>query len=118
MDLFDKKDPEIHFMDLAQLKQTSSAETFVSELQRVAVMVSDISKSRLIMLFTEAPTYPLRVWVEAYMPITLQDAISRTQYLQNFVPKRKPPQNPPTRQKTSKIQFPRRNTWMRRHNEI
>ena len=46
MERFDKKDPEIHFRDLAQLKQTDSAETFISEFQRVSVMVSDISESR------------------------------------------------------------------------
>ena len=57
-------------------------------------MVSDISKSRLIMLFTEALFEPLRGWVKAYKPITLQDAISRTRDLQDFVPKNKLPQKP------------------------
>ena len=55
-------------------------------------MVSDISKSWLIMLFTEALSEPLRGWVKAYMPITLQDAISRTLDLQDSVPKNKQPQ--------------------------
>ena len=89
MDRFDKEDPEIHFRELAQLKQTGSAETFISEFQRVAVMVSDISKSRLIMLFTEALSEPHSGWVKAYMPVTLQDDISRTLYLQDSVPKNK-----------------------------
>ena len=51
---FDRKDPEVHFRELAQLKQTGSADAFISEFQRIAVMVTDISESRLIMLFTEA----------------------------------------------------------------
>ena len=55
-------------------------------------MVSDISESWLIMLFTEALSKPLRGWVKAYRPITLQDAISRTLDLQDFVPKNKQPQ--------------------------
>ena len=32
---FDRKDPEIHFRELAQLKQTGSAEAFISEFQRI-----------------------------------------------------------------------------------
>ena len=46
---FDRKDPEVHFRELAQLKQASSEDAFISEFQRIAVMVTDISKSRLIM---------------------------------------------------------------------
>ena len=57
-------------------------------------MVSDMSESRLIMLFIEALAEPLCGWVKAYKPITLQDAISRTRYLQYSVPKNKPPQKP------------------------
>jgi hypothetical protein len=75
MDKFDKKDPEIHFRDLAQLRQTGTAEAFVTEFQRVAVAVTDISEPGLIMLFTEGLIEPLRGWVKAYRPPTLQDAI-------------------------------------------
>ena len=57
-------------------------------------MVSDMSESRMIMLFMEALDEPLRGWVKAYTPITLQDAISRTRDLQDSVPKNKPPQKP------------------------
>ena len=56
---FDRKDLEVHFRELEQLKQTGSAYAFISEFQRIAVMVIDISEIRLIMLFTEALTEPL-----------------------------------------------------------
>ena len=102
MDHFYKKDPEIHFKDLAQLKQTGSAKTFISEFQRISVMVSDISKSQLIMVFTEALSKPLRGWVKAYRPITLQDAISRTLDLQDSMLKNKQPQKLPVSRKTRK----------------
>ena len=92
MECFDKKDPKIHFRDLAQLKQIGNSEAFVSEFQRLAVMVSNISKSRLIIQITEALSEALRGWVKAYRPITLQDAISRTLDLQDSVPKNKQPQ--------------------------
>ena len=91
MERFDRKDPEIHFRDLAQLKQTSSVKAFISEFQRVVVMVSDVSESRLIMLFTEALTEPLRGWVKVYKPSTLQDAISRARDLQDLVSKNRFP---------------------------
>jgi hypothetical protein len=53
------------------------------------VAVIDISEPRLIMLFTEGLTEPLRGWVKAYKPPTLQDSILRTRDLANSVPKTK-----------------------------
>jgi hypothetical protein len=88
MDRFDRKDPEIHFRYLAQLRQTRIAEAFITEFQRVVVAVTDISKPRLIMLFTGL-SEPLRGWVKAYKPPTLQDAILRTRDLADSVPKTK-----------------------------
>jgi hypothetical protein len=78
MDRFDRRDPKIHFMDLAQLRQTGTKKAFITKFQRVAVAVTDISEPRLIMLFTEGLTEPLRGWVKAYRTHTLQDAILRT----------------------------------------
>ena len=78
---FDQKDPEVHFRELAHLKQTGSADAFILEFQRITIMVTDISESKLIMLFTEALIEPLRGWVKYYRPTTLADAIRRTRYL-------------------------------------
>jgi hypothetical protein len=89
MDRFDRKDPEIHFRDLAQLRQTGTTKAFITKFQQVAVAMTDISETRLIMLFTEGLTEPLRGWVKAYRPPTLQDAILRTRDLADSVPKTK-----------------------------
>jgi hypothetical protein len=89
MDMFDKKDTEIHFRDLAQLRQTGTAEVFITEFQQVVMAVIDISEPRLIMLFTKGLTEPLRGWVKAYRPPTLQDAILRTRDLADSMPKTK-----------------------------
>jgi hypothetical protein len=89
MDRFDIKDPEIHFRDLAQLRQTGTTEAFIIDFQWVAMAVTDISEPRLIMLFTEGLTEPLRGWVKAYRPPTLQHAILRTRDLADSVPKTK-----------------------------
>jgi len=89
MDRFDRKDPEIHFKDLAQVRQTGTVEAFITEFQWVAMAVIDISEPMLIMLFTEGLIEPLSGWVKEYMTPTLQDAILRTQDLEDSVPKTK-----------------------------
>jgi len=87
MDRFDRRDSEIHFRDLAQLRQTSTTKTFITEFQQVPVAVTDISKPRLIMLFTKGLIKPLGGWVKAYRPHTLQHAILRTRDLADSTPK-------------------------------
>jgi hypothetical protein len=54
------------------------------------VAVTDIYEPRLVILFTEGLTEPLRGWVKAYQPHSLQDAIRRTRDLADSVPKNKP----------------------------
>jgi hypothetical protein len=90
MDIFNRRDPKIHFKDLAQLRQTITTEAFISEFQRVAVAVTDISEPRLVILFIEGITEPLRGWVKAYQPHSLQDVVRRTRDLADSVPKTKP----------------------------
>jgi hypothetical protein len=81
IDRFDKGDPNRHFRELTQLKQTGSAEAFIEEFQRVSMMVLDMAESRLLMLFIDGLTKPIRGWVKAFKPVTLQDAIKRTRDL-------------------------------------
>jgi hypothetical protein len=90
MDKFDRRDLEIHFRCLARLRQIGTTKAFITEFQQVAVVVTDISEPRMIMLFTKGLTEPLRGWVKAYRPPTLQDAILRTRDLADLVPKTKP----------------------------
>jgi hypothetical protein len=44
------------FRDLAQLRQTRSTDAYISDFQRISMMVTDISEARLVMLFTEGLT--------------------------------------------------------------
>jgi hypothetical protein len=64
-------------------------EAFIIEFHRVFMEVTYISKTRLVMLFTEGLTKPLRGWVKAYESHTLQYAILHTRYLADLVPKTK-----------------------------
>ena len=50
---FDRKNLDIHFRELAQLKQISSYEEYITECERTTVMVTNIAEERLIMLFTK-----------------------------------------------------------------
>jgi hypothetical protein len=89
MDRFGRKDPEIHFRDLAQLRQSGTVKEFITEFQRVAMEVIDISEPRMIMLFIEGLIEPLKGWVKAHRPPTLQYAILCTRDLEDSVPKTK-----------------------------
>jgi hypothetical protein len=95
---FDRKDPEIHFRELAQLKETCSPKKFIYEFQRLTVMI-DIYEACLVMLFIEGLSEPLCGWVKAYKPTTLQDAVSHTRDMQDVVPKRRFPLKPTFPQK-------------------
>jgi hypothetical protein len=108
MERFDRRDPELHFRDLTQRRQTKSVESFITEFQRKVVAMTDISKHRLVMLFTEGLTEPLRGWVKSFKPHTLQDAIMRTidmgesmqktkTFSKPFVPHKDKDQRPPKR---------------------
>jgi hypothetical protein len=88
MDRFNKKDPEIHFKELAQLRQTCTPEAYVIEFQRMAVTVTNISKQKLVMLFTKGLVEPLRGWVKVFRPITLQEAITKTRDMADIVTKK------------------------------
>jgi hypothetical protein len=122
MDMFDKKDPEIHFRELAQLKQTGTPDAYITDFQRMAVMVTDISQQRLVMLFTEGLVEPLRGWVKAFRPTTLQDAIMKTQDMEDTTVSKKAPVKPFIPQRVRRRSLPRRHGrgrtgWMRRLRE-
>jgi hypothetical protein len=96
IDRFDREDPELHFRELTQIKQTGSPEAFIEEFQKVAVKVPDMSESRLLMIYTEALNDPLHGWVKAFKPATLHDAIEHTRDLTGAASKNKFTPKPPT----------------------
>ena len=52
MERFERKDPELPFKELAQLKQVGTPESYMLEFEKISVMVSDVSMARLVLLFT------------------------------------------------------------------
>jgi hypothetical protein len=57
-------------------------------LQKMAIMVTNISEQRLVMLFVKGLAEPLRGWVKDFRPATLQDANMKTQGMEDAVPKK------------------------------
>lgn len=72
---FDRKDIEVYYRDLAQLKQVGHVKAYINEFQKIAVMVPDMSERRVTMLFVEGLSNRLRGLVKAHKPNTLHDAI-------------------------------------------
>jgi hypothetical protein len=81
IDRFDLGDPELHFWELTQLKQIGMAKAYIDEFHRLAVMVQYMSPTRLMMLFTKGLMEPLKGWVKAFKPTSLQEAIWKTRDL-------------------------------------
>lgn len=52
-------------------------------------MVIDISEIRLVMLFVEGLSKPLRDWVKDFEPATLRATINKTRDMQDVVSKNK-----------------------------
>ena len=50
---FDRKDIEVYYRDLAQLRQGGSSDDFIEEFQLISVMVLDMSEQCKVMLFTK-----------------------------------------------------------------
>ena len=67
------------------MKQTRNLEAYIYELQKLYFMLTDISESRLILLFIEIFVEPLKGLVKAYRPSTLQEALNRTRDLQYVI---------------------------------
>ena len=56
MEIFQRKDPELPFKELAQLKQIGTPEAYMLEFENILVMVSDVSMDRMILIFIEVLT--------------------------------------------------------------
>ena len=78
MERFERKDPELPFKELAQLKQVGTPEAYMLEFQNISVIFSDVSMTRLVLLFTEGLAKPLRGFVKSHKIATLKDAMNWT----------------------------------------
>ena len=75
IDHFDRKDPELNFKDLAQLKQTGTVDNYITKFQRLSVLVTDISKRCRTILFMDGLREPMRGWIKGFNPCALNEAI-------------------------------------------
>jgi len=77
IDHFDGKDPKLNFKDLAQVKQISIVDNYVTEFQRLSILVTNISERCQIVLFMDGLREPLRGWTKGFNPCTLNKAIKK-----------------------------------------
>ena len=50
MERFERKDPDLHFKELTELKQVRTPEGYMLEFENISVMVSDVYMARLVLL--------------------------------------------------------------------
>jgi len=93
---FDRRDPEAHFRELTQLKQTGHPEHYISEFLRVSVMVPDLSDARRVYTFVEGLTEPLWGLAKSRGPSKLLEIVTCTRDLQGAIPKTRAPFPPRT----------------------
>ena len=79
--------------ELAQLKQVGTPKAYMLEFENISVIVSDVSMDRLVLLFTEGFTEPLRGLVKSHKLAILKDSMNLTRGLQNVLPRTKYPPN-------------------------
>lgn len=109
---FDRKDLELHLRELEQLKQVGSINSYILELQKLSVMVTDVLEHRLIALFMVGLSKPLCGWIKAFDPNTLQDAIKRARNMKSSAPRNKFPPKPFMKKKDKK---PFQKEWSKRN---
>lgn len=112
IDRFDSKDPELHLKDLTQLKQTGTVEQYISEFEKLAILVTEISERHKIVIFIDGLSDSLKGWVKSLNPLTLQTAVKRGRELEpssegNFFNKGPPPKPEKDKQPFNKDNFPK-----------
>ncbi len=60
IDCFNGKDLELNFKDLAHLEKIGTVDNYISDFQRLSILVTDISERRRIMLFMDGLRESLR----------------------------------------------------------
>ena len=58
LEIFEQKDPELSFKELAQLKQVETPTDYMMDFKKLSVKVDDVSMGRLLLIFTEALAEP------------------------------------------------------------
>lgn len=69
IDRFDSKDLELHLKDLTQLKQTRTVEQYISEFEKLVVLVTEISERHKIVIFIDGLSDSLKGWVKSLNPL-------------------------------------------------
>jgi len=99
------------------LKQFPTPKAYILDFEKLSGMVSDVSMARLVLLFTEGLTEPLRGLMKSHKPSTLKDAMNLTRDLQNVFPRTKYPPKPNFPSKFKEREKPWKNESFSKENE-
>lgn len=66
-----------------------SLKSYISEFQKLSVMVNNISERRLVILFVEGLYEPMKGWIKAFDPPTLQEAMRKACSMELTTPRSK-----------------------------
>ena len=108
VEIFDCRNIEAHFVELAKLKKIGDTETYISEFLKLLVMVSDLSATRRVYMFIDGLAEPLHGLVKSIRPTTLQEAIERARDLKKSLPRERAPfqQNFSSQEKGKDVKVP------------
>lgn len=81
IDRFDSKDPELHLKDLTLLRQTNTVEQYISEFEKLAVLVTKITERQKTVIFIDGLFDTIKGWVKSLNP-PLQTTIKRARELE------------------------------------
>ena len=81
MEIFERKDLELPFKELAQLRKVGTPRAYMLEFENLSVMVSYVYMARLLLFFTEGLLEPLRGLLKSHNPTTLKDSMNLTRDL-------------------------------------
>ena len=91
MEIFERKDLELPFKELAQLKKVGTPKAYMLEFEMILVMDYNVFMARLVLFFTKGLKEPFIGLVKSHKPTTLNDAMNLIRDLHNVFPKIKYP---------------------------
>ena len=69
--MFDRRNPEAHFVDLAKLKETRDPKTYIFEFLKISIMVPYLSTTIRVCIFIDELREPFHKLVESTRTTTI-----------------------------------------------
>lgn len=77
LDRFERQDANEYFDELATIRQKTNVADYVEEFQKISMMITNVAEDRIIHFFVKGLSDPIRGWVKAFKPQTVDEAVGR-----------------------------------------